>query len=331
MIRLGIVGSGFGLYGLVPAFYPIKGCTIAAVSANNSERIRQHCNPRHITHIYCDWCQMLKEEKLDAVAIAVTPKAQYDIASFLLKKGIPVFAEKPLADTYAHAQILASLAQKQHVTTALDFMFPEIPQWKKVKALLDRNTYGKLLHITVNWDFLSFDINNGITSWKTDSTQGGGALSLYFSHTLYYLELFGGRIEDIRGSLSYTNKSPGRGETGIDCIFRYQRGLTGTAHLSCNAPGKTRHQLILQCKDATIELINETPGFADHFQVFIHKGNTKKALSFPSPKTKEDKRVLAVRTIASRFITACKQHKLMQPSMQEGLRVEELIQKIRSN
>lgn len=273
---------------------------------------------------------MLKEEKLDAVALAVTPRAQYEIASFALKNGISVFAEKPLADTYAHARTLASLAQKQHITTALDFMFPEIPQWKKVKALVDRNAYGKLLHIAVSWDFVSFDIAHGITSWKTDSTQGGGALSLYFSHTLYYLELFGGCIEDIRGSLSYAKKSPGRGETGIDCVFRYQQGRTGTAHLSCNAPRKTRHQLILQCKDATIELSSEAPGFADHFQVFIHKGNTKKGLSFPSPKTKEDKRVLAVRAIASRFITACRQHKLMHPSMQEGLRVQELIQRIRN-
>lgn len=331
MIRLGIVGSGFGLYGLVPAFYPIKGSRIAAVSANNPQRIRQYCTPRHITHIYRDWHQMLKKEKLDAVAIAVTPKAQYDIASFLLKNGMPVFAEKPLADTYAHAQILASLAQKQHVTTALDFMFPEIPQWKKVKALIDGNAYGTLLHIAVNWDFLSFDIAHGIKSWKTDLTEGGGALSFYFSHVLYYLELFGGPLEDIRGSSTYANKSPGRDETGIDSIFRYQQGLTGTAHLSCNFPGKTRHQLMFQCEKAAIELSSEAPGFADHFQVFIHKGNTTKELFLPPPKTKEDKRVLAVRAIASRFITACRQHKLMHPSMQEGLRVQELIRKIKRN
>lgn len=330
MIRLGIIGSGFGLYGLVPAFYTIKGCNITCVTANHPQRIRQYCAPRHITHIYGDWRKMIKEEQLDAVALAVTPKAQYDIASVMLKNGIPVFAEKPLADTYAHAQTLESLAQKQHVTTAVDFLFPEIPQWKKVKALIDNKTYGQLTHITVTWDFMSYDIAHGIKSWKTDSAQGGGAVAFYFSHTLYYLELLAGRIQEIQSSLSYRNGHMKKDETGVDCLFWFQKGVTGTTHLSCNTTGETRHQLLLQCEKATIELINNQ-GFTDNFRVIIHKRNTTETLSFPSLKTTEDKRVLAVRSIASRFITACRKHKPMQPSMREGLRVQELIRTIRGD
>ncbi|MBU1326669.1 Gfo/Idh/MocA family oxidoreductase [Patescibacteria group bacterium] len=327
MIRLGIIGSGFGLYGLVPAFYPVKGCTITCVTANHPDRIRKYCTPRKITRIYNNWQHMLKNERLDAVAIAVTPKAQYDIASVILKNSIPVFAEKPLADTYAHAQTLASLAQQHHVTTAMDFLFPEIPQWQKVKAFIDNKAYGNLVHLSVNWDFMSYDIAHGITSWKTDPVQGGGAVSFYFSHTLYYLELFGGRIQDIQSELTYAKRRPG-GETGVDCIFRYRSGITGTAHLSCNAPRVTRHQLVFLCETATIELINNL-GFVDNFRVIIHRRNTAKTLFFPSPKTEEDQRVLAVRSIASRFIAACAQRKPMFPSLAEGLRVQELIREIR--
>lgn len=330
MIGLGIIGSGFGLYGLVPAFFSIYGSRITCVCANNPERIRQYCGPRHITNVYNDWRQMLKKEPLDAVAIAVTPKAQYEIASVMLKNGISVFAEKPLADTYAHAQTLAFLAQKHHATTAVDFLFPEIPQWKKVKTLIDNHTYGKLVDITVNWDFMSYDGTHGVKSWKTDSKEGGGAVSFYFSHTLYYLELFGGRIQDLHSWLSYTSGNRNDGETGVDCLLRFCHGVTGSAHLSCNAPGETRHQLMLQCQTATIELVNGG-GFTDNFRVIIHKGNSTKTVSFPSQKTAENTRVLAVRKIASRFIMACRQHKTMHPSIEEGVRVQELIQHIRSH
>ena len=44
----------------------------------------------------------------------------------------------------------------------------------------------------------------------------------------------------------------------------------------------------------------------------------------------EDERVKSVRKLATHFVEACIHHKQMSPSFVEGVRVQELIEKIRA-
>ena len=63
----------------------------------------------------------------------------------------------------------------------VDYIFPEIIEWEKVKNILEDHKIGEIFSIEVDWKFLSYDLKNKIQSWKTDIHQGGGALSFYFS------------------------------------------------------------------------------------------------------------------------------------------------------
>src|SRR3989338_3101458 len=157
MLNVGIIGSGFGVIGLKHAFESAKGCRVVGV-----------CGGRE------DWRAFLDRSDLDAVALAVPPQAQYTIAKAAMAKGLHVFAEKPLAANLVQARELCALAKKKRIVHGIDFMFPEIAEWKKVKALLDCETLGRLQHISVNWDFLSYDIKNKKLSWKTRVADGGG-------------------------------------------------------------------------------------------------------------------------------------------------------------
>lgn len=193
MLKIGIIGSGFGQYGLFPAFNSVKNCKVVAICGERRKQLVKYCESIGFKNIYADWRLLLKNEKLDAVALAVTPRAQYKIAKAAINKGLHVFAEKPLAANVRQARELLSLARKKKIVHGIDFIFPEIAEWKKTKELLDKRTFGKLEHISVNWDFLSYDIKNKISSWKTSVADGGGALSFYFSHGLYYLEHLAGK------------------------------------------------------------------------------------------------------------------------------------------
>ena len=62
---------------------------------------------------YIDWKEMLQREKPDAVAIAVVPKHQYEIAKYALENGMAVFAEKPLTTSFNTALELNKLAKKK--------------------------------------------------------------------------------------------------------------------------------------------------------------------------------------------------------------------------
>lgn len=275
---------------------------------------------------------MLETERLDAVAIAVPPAAQYKIAKAAMAKGLHVFAEKPLAANLRQARELATIAKKRKIVHAMDFIFPEIPEWAKVKSLIDKKTYGSLKHISVNWDFLSYDIKNKITSWKTDVARGGGALSFYFSHVLYYLEHYAGKISRISSTLSYSGESLNGGDVGVDALLRFENGVTGYAHACCNARGLKRHQLVFICQRGTIILENQD-GLTEGFSTKVYTEKKNEPLLVKQnirQRNGEDERVGVVKKIAARFIKASAAGKQMKPCFTEGLRVQELIEKIRT-
>lgn len=110
--KVAIVGSGFGMYGLLPSFSRVKGCKVVSICGKNSERMLNYCQKLGLNR-YTDWKEMLQREKPDAVAIAVIPKHQYEIAKYALESGIAVFAEKPLTTSFNTALELNKLAKKK--------------------------------------------------------------------------------------------------------------------------------------------------------------------------------------------------------------------------
>jgi len=330
-IRIGIIGSGFGLYGLLPAFNSINNCQVICICGKKTERLSSYCESIGLTKIYPDWEQMLALENLDVIAIAVTPRAQYNIAEKAIQKGLHVFAEKPLTTNYKEAKKLLLLAKKNKITTAVDFIFPEIDEWQKAKDLLDSKKYGKLEHISVDWNFLSYDIKNKITSWKTDVKEGGGALSFYVSHVLYYLEYYGGKIKKIKSLLSYSDKSKNGGEVGVSLDINFKDNVTGQVNFSCNSPCLNNHKVIFVCEKAKIILENNT-NVTDSFELTVCTSEGSKNISVRKSgivKKDEDERVKIVRKLATRFIAACNSRRQMTPSFSEGVRVQELIDIIR--
>ncbi len=332
MLRVGIIGSGFGLYGLLPAFSSLKNCNVVAICGKKNSRLITYCKSIGLENIYSDWKRMIENENLDVVAIAVTPKAQYEIAKFAINKKIHVFAEKPLSENYLHAKELYYLAKKNKIVHAIDFIFPEIDLWKKTKQLIDNKTLGQLHNIWVCWNFLSYDIKTKSSSWKTDASQGGGALSFFFSHTLFYLEYFCGEIRNIKSNIIYSNESLNKGDVGANLLFRFKNGVKGAAHLSSDFRGDVIHQIIFRCEDGQIILKNTKDTIKSFTLSVYKKGKRIKTYnSYLNDVVNEDERVSVVRKIAGRFITSCIKKTDMYPSFKEGFRVHKLIDTIRKN
>lgn len=330
MLKVGIIGSGFGLYGLLPAFNSTPDCKVISICGEKTERLIKYCQSIGLQNIYTDWQEMLNKKDLDAVAIAVPPTIQYEIAKVAIGKGLHIFAEKPLTATLPQAKELLDLANKKKIIHIIDFLFPDIEAWKQVKELLDKKTLGKLRQIYLNWDFLSYDIKTQKSSWKTDVKMGGGALSFYFSHSLYYLEYYAGKIIDLKSVLSYSKKSRNGGEVGVNLLLKFQNGITGYAHICCNVKGLNRHQLTFICENGTIVLENKN-SFTSNFTIKIYIDKEAKKISLPKEdiNKNEDERVRVVKKLTSRFIKSIIQKKQTTPSFHEGVRVQQLIEKIR--
>lgn len=332
--KVAIIGSGFGMYGLLSAFNMVEGCEVQSICAEKSERLQNYWKNKSPDKIYTDWKQMLKKEKPNAVAIAVIPKYQHEIAKYALTNGIAVFAEKPLTTSVTTSLQLYKLAKKKNLPNMVDFIFPEIPEWIEAKKMIDQGAIGKVVAIDIDWSFLSYDLKNDIVSWKTDIKQGGGALSFFFSHVFYYIENFMGKIKKFECTTFTSKKSRNRGETFVGIIARFENGCIGSARLNISYIGSQKHRIEFQGEKGTIILQNNSADIVDNFELTIENQeetkNIKPTTSFNlSFKASEDPRIKPVSAIASRFINWCNLGIPSKPDFQDGLRVQELIEAAR--
>ena len=331
--KVAIVGSGFGMYGLLPAFSRIKECKVVSICGKNSEMMLNNCKKLGLNR-YTDWKEMLQKEKPDAVAIAVIPSHQYEIAIYALENGMAVFAEKPLTTSFDTSLELNKLAKKKRLPNMLDFLFPEIPEWHAAKKAIENGLIGEILKVNVDWTFLSYDLMNHIKSWKTDVKQGGGALSFYFSHVFYYLEYFLGRIKNIECNFSSSEKSLNKGETGTDMTISFENGCVGNAHMDISNTDQQKHKVEFHAEGKTIILQNFNSNFVDNFELIL---NTSKGIEKIKPDMlldssydeSEDPRVKVIKPIAERFINWCNTGNTAKPDFEDGLRVQELIKMAR--
>ena len=331
--KVAIVGSGFGMYGLLPAFSRIKECKVVSICGKNSEMMLNNCKKLGLNR-YTDWREMLQKEKPDAVAIAVIPSHQYEITRYALENGMAVFAEKPLTTSFDTSLELNKLAKKKRMPNMLDFLFPEIPEWHAAKKAIENGLIGEILKVNVDWTFLSYDLMNHIKSWKTDVKQGGGALSFYFSHVFYYLEYFLGRIKNIECNFSSSEKSLNKGETGIDMTISFENGCVGNAHMDISNTDQQKHKVEFHAEGKTIILQNFNSNFVDNFELIL---NTSKGIEKIKPDMlldssydeSEDPRVKVIKPIAERFINWCNTGNTAKPDFEDGLRVQELIKMAR--
>ena len=328
-----IIGSGFGMYGLLPAFSSVKSCVVVSICGKNSPRMEMYCKKFGIKR-YTDWKKMLQEEDIDAVAIAVIPKYQYEIAKYALENNIAVFAEKPMTIDVETSLKLSELAKEKKLPNMLDFIFPEIPEWQEAKKIIQNDSIGKITNIDVKWQFLSYDLKNSIQSWKTDTEKGGGALSFYFSHVFYYLEYFLGKIKNLECNLQKSEKSLNNGETTIDMKLVFDNGCLGNVSLNINDNHQI-HSIKFNGTSGKLILENNSDQIVDNFDLNLvtneKEEKIRPILSYNyEHDDSDDPRVKTIVSLAEKFIFWCTDNVPSRPNFQDGLRVQQLIESARN-
>jgi predicted dehydrogenase len=326
-VKLAVIGSGFGLYGLLPAFQRIPFCEVIGICGKSTDRLVNYCRKTSV-NVYSNWEEMLDKRRPDAIAVAVVPKYQYEIIKYAFKRGISVFAEKPLCVNLDQAKDILECARKSKLAHMVDFLFPEMPQWKKAKELLDQDNIGKVIQVTVNWSFLSHELKNNLKTWKSNPDEGGGALSFYFCHVLYNLELFLGKIENLYCKLSYSSRGLTEEETGVSLAVKFQSACTGNITFNCFSPEENKHSWEFQGERGSLTLENLTKSFSKGFElVRYHESGEKERLTANSIEFDPvlDERVYLIQSLGERFINWCAGGSTARPNFEDGFRVQQVI------
>jgi len=96
-----------------------------------------------IVHSYMD----IKD--IDKVFIVTPCESHSEIVSYFLNKNINVFCEKPLTMNSKQSEELFDLAEKNDTKLFVDWVFLFNDAVKYIKNSIQRNTYGKLLNVSM--------------------------------------------------------------------------------------------------------------------------------------------------------------------------------------
>ena len=207
-IQLGLIGCGW--YGMVDveAAFRVGGVAVAALcdvdrdhleeSAKKVEKL-QGSRPKTFTH----YEELLETPGLEAVIIATPP--QWHALQFLaaLKKGLHVYAEKPLAYDVRECQAMAAAAAQSDRIVQVGFQRRQSPAFQQVKKYLDEGRAGRVVQVDVqihytagtkdakpqeppaalDWDLwcgpapkLPYSPQIGHMSWRLEKAYGHGHL-----------------------------------------------------------------------------------------------------------------------------------------------------------
>lgn len=334
-LKVAVFGAGFGAYCLTPAFQCDPRTEVSLLCSPSAERRNAAIRKYGVGFGCATLEEALDHGPFDIAAIAVPPVAQHDIAMACLARGIPVLAEKPLAANTASAQAAAAQAERAGVPTAIDFQFPEIDAWREAKRRLDEGDIGQLRHVVVTWLMESHDIRNRLSGWKTDRAAGGGVMSHFGSHTLYYLEWLCGQIADAHTRLDTTPGLRTSGDTLANLALRFQSGASGSVCLCSAAPAGTGHRIELYGETGMLALVNEPP---DHVAFQLYAASREAPAPQPimpaepdrAVREGEDPRVVPIARLVRRFVDTVKTGGTFTPGFREGLRVQLLLDDIRA-
>ncbi|MEJ2377534.1 MAG: Gfo/Idh/MocA family oxidoreductase [Pseudolabrys sp.] len=327
-LRLGIVGSNYGWTVLLPAFRADPRCKVVALAGSDKARTEARAREAGVPKACDDWSALVGDRQVDAVAIAVPPALQAEIAIAALKAGKPVFAEKPMAATLADARAMLAAADESRLPAMIDLDFHRIAAWRRAKHMLDNGAIGTLRHIAVHWQVENASTRMRAHTWKTLSDAGGGVLGNFVSHCLHYLEWFGGPLARLSARLSGL---PGDDDlqTTAAMAFGFAGGHMASLAMSCASYLGSGHRVECYGEDGTLVLSNTTSDYMRGFELW-HARRPAAALAQIAVEDPEDARypdgrIAPVSRLARIFLDAIEKGGAAEPDFAAGYRVQQLI------
>ena len=294
LIKVGIIGGGFGYYGHYKAFQKISSCKVVAIVT------KKKLNLPKSTKIYNSVKKLITNEKLDLISIATVPKIQQGLFSKLIEYGANLFIEKPLGVNYLICK--KKLIKVKKLKVAINFTFPEISEFIYFKKKFIKN---ETKFISINWFFKN--LNKSI-DWKQKREMGGGIIFNYFTHSLYYIEFLFGKILKI----NIIKKT----KTLFICKIITENNRKINFSLNSNYEKKSKHEIILNEKNS-IRLFSPNALRFDRFNIYVK--NKKVIIPNNIKINGMDKRYLYVAKLLKRYINAINSNKSFRPDYFDGL------------
>ncbi|MEA2233638.1 MAG: hypothetical protein QOD83_3454 [Solirubrobacteraceae bacterium] len=199
VIRTGIVGLGkMGLshLSMIRAHSAIELVGVCDASSYVLSILKKYTG----VVTYSDYQAMLDDANLDAVFIATPSDAHAKMVRAALERDINVFCEKPFTLSVADSEDLATLGRERGLSTQVGYHNRYVAAFAEVKRLLDAGAIGDITH-ALGEAYGPVVLKPKGSTWRTQSTAGGGCLYDYAAHVINLLNWYIGEPNGVGGTV----------------------------------------------------------------------------------------------------------------------------------
>ncbi len=345
VVRLGIVGSGFGGRVQVPGFLKLPGVEIAAImsSSGRTASAQKIVSDYKIGQLCGSFEEMLALPGLDAVSIVSPPYQHAEMTLKAFEAGKHVLCEKPMAPSLDEARRMLEASRATGLVGMIDHEFRYVPTRAYVKELLEDGWLGNLISANITMQTgSSADPRARAWGWLFDREAGGGFLGALGSHYIDALRHWFGEISAVNAQIEtyvksrfLPNSDEQRAVTADDTfvlLARFARGGTALLNVSVVTRFGTGERIELYGSQGTLMIDNEG-------RLFGARAGDERLQQIPIPiryrngPSADDPRLRPFVTLASDFVEAVRQAKIagkplgqqVAPGFADGFKVQQVI------
>jgi len=297
------------------------GYEVAALVGRDLERTRAAARDAKVEGAFDSLAKAMKQCEPAVVSIAVPPAAQAGLACEAVRGGSHLFCEKPLATTVADARRIVETAKAHDRHGAVDFIFPEIPAWQKLKELVQGGELGAVTKASVCWKVETRAARSKVVSWKNDTAQGGGVLFNFVPHTVHYLQWLFGPVTSVH---ALPVKNPAIKFIGT---ITFASGLEVDVQVDSGAFMGLGHRLEIFAENGTAVLQNPTRDYVSGFTLEVARRDAMRWESVMDKpgESAADGRITAVASILRRLRESILSGAKLRPSLLDGLEAQAVL------
>ncbi len=162
VVRVAVVGCGYWGPNVIRNFSSLPDAELHATCDTDPDRLQAMHRRFPAAVVFEDFAAVLRDPRVDAVAICTPVHSHYGLAEAALSSGKHVLVEKPLSHSVKTAKALVEQAECAGLTLMTDHTFVYSGAVRKIKSIIDSGVLGDLLYfdsVRINLGLFQHDVN----------------------------------------------------------------------------------------------------------------------------------------------------------------------------
>ncbi|MEP3295257.1 MAG: Gfo/Idh/MocA family oxidoreductase [Pseudoruegeria sp.] len=245
-LNIGWIGCGRHATWMLLPQIGRAGMRVAALCDRDKDALTATASHYGVQDTYTDWRKMLEQPGLDAICMAVGPDVHFEATLAAIKKGLPVFMEKPPAASHAQSVELLRASEQASVPVFVGFMKRYSTGNRMAQNILKGGDFGSVLGITGSY--------MTAPTYFADEVDYTG---FYLHHCVHYMDLMPWFAGSPIAEMAVRQTTPTPGKILFHMNFCCENGVIGNVSMgTVQSRGTPMEQITIMGDHNRIEVDN---------------------------------------------------------------------------